>query len=142
MKLIQLSNSENSRIVGVLFENKIFNITEINKNLSTTYELINYSLSSDLSLENIITNLLEKAPALKYSYDEIMHSNKTDNLPKILVPIDHPDPYKLFISGTGLTHTGSVKSRDMMHNENELKKDQTDSAKMFQMGIELSLIHI
>ena len=58
MKLIQLSNSENSRIVGVLFENKIFNITEINKNLSTTYELINYSLSSDLSLENIITNLL------------------------------------------------------------------------------------
>ena len=136
MKLIQLSNSENSRIVGVLFENKIFNITEINKNLSTTYELINYSLSSDLSLENIITNLLEKAPALKYSYDEIMHSNKTDNLPKILVPIDHPDPYKLFISGTGLTHTGSVKSRDMMHNENELKKDQTDSAKMFQMGIE------
>ena len=65
-----------------------------------------------------------------------MHSNKTDNLPKILVPIDHPDPYKLFISGTGLTHTGSVKSRDMMHNENELKKDQTDSAKMFQMGIE------
>ena len=59
MKLIQLSNSENSRIVGVLFENKIFNITEINKNLSTTYELINYSLSSDLSLENIITNLLE-----------------------------------------------------------------------------------
>lgn len=136
MKLIQLSNSINSRIVGVLFENKIFNITEINKNLSTTYELINYSLSSDLSLENIITNLLEKAPALKYSYDEIMHSNKTDNLPKILVPIDHPDPYKLFISGTGLTHTGSVKSRDMMHNENELKKDQTDSAKMFQMGIE------
>ena len=136
MKLIQLSNSENSRIVGVLFENKIFNITEINKNLSTTYELINYSLSSDLSLENIITNLLEKAPALKYSYDEIIHSNKTDNLPKILVPIDHPDPYKLFISGTGLTHTGSVKSRDMMHNENELKKDQTDSAKMFQMGIE------
>ena len=136
MKLIQLSNSENSRIVGVLFENKIFNINEINKNLSTTYELINYSLSSDLSLENIITNLLEKAPALKYSYDEIMHSNKTDNLPKILVPIDHPDPYKLFISGTGLTHTGSVKSRDMMHNENELKKDQTDSAKMFQMGIE------
>ena len=136
MKLIQLSNSEDSRIVGVLFENKIFNITEINKNLSTTYELINYSLSSDLSLENIITNLLEKAPALKYSYDEIIHSNKTDNLPKILVPIDHPDPYKLFISGTGLTHTGSVKSRDMMHNENELKKDQTDSAKMFQMGIE------
>ena len=136
MKLIQLSNSENSRIVGVLFENKIFNITEINKNLSSTFEIINYSLSSDLSLENIITNLLEKAPALKYSYDEIMHSNKTDNLPKILVPIDHPDPYKLFISGTGLTHTGSVKSRDMMHNENELKKDQTDSAKMFQMGIE------
>ena len=136
MKLIQLSNVDNSRIVGLVLENKVFNITKANNEFETTYKLINYSITNNQNLDELLNKLLDKANPLDFSYDEILNSNNKNELPKILVPIDHPDPYRLFISGTGLTHTGSVKSRDMMHNDNEEKKDQTDSAKMFQMGIE------
>ena len=136
MKLIQLSNVDNSRIVGLILENKVFNITKANNEFETTYKLINYSITNNQNLDELLNKLLDKANPLDFSYDEILNSNNKNELPKILVPIDHPDPYRLFISGTGLTHTGSVKSRDMMHNDNEEKKDQTDSAKMFQMGIE------
>ena len=136
MKLIQLSNVDNSRIVGLVLENKVFNITKANNEFETTYKLINYSITNNQNLEELLNKLLDKSNPIDFSYDEILNSNNKNELPKILVPIDHPDPYRLFISGTGLTHTGSVKSRDMMHNDNEEKKDQTDSAKMFQMGIE------
>ena len=136
MKLIQLSNVDNSRIVGLVLENKVFNITKANNEFETTYKLINYSITNNQNLDELLNKLLDKANPLDFSYDEILNSNNKNELPKILLPIDHPDPYRLFISGTGLTHTGSVKSRDMMHNDNEEKKDQTDSAKMFQMGIE------
>ena len=136
MKLIQLSNVDNSRIVGLVLENKVFNITKANNEFETTFKLINYSITNNQNLDELLNKLLDKANPIDFSYDEILNSNNKNELPKILVPIDHPDPYRLFISGTGLTHTGSVKSRDMMHNDNEEKKDQTDSAKMFQMGIE------
>ena len=136
MKLIQLSNVDNSRIVGLVLENKVFNITKANNEFETTYKLINYSITNNQNLDELLNKLLDKSNPIDFSYDEILNSNNKNELPKILVPIDHPDPYRLFISGTGLTHTGSVKSRDMMHNDNEEKKDQTDSAKMFQMGIE------
>ena len=136
MKLIQLSNVDNSRIVGLVLENKVFNITKANNEFETTYKLINYSITNNQNLDELLNKLLDKSNPIDFSYDEILNSNNKNELPKILVPIDHPDPYRLFISGTGLTHTGSVKSRDMMHNDNEEKKDQTDSAKMYQMGIE------
>ena len=136
MKLVQLSNVDNSRIVGLVLENKVFNITKVNNEFETAYKLINYSITNNQNLDELLNKLLDKANPIDFSYDEILNSKNKNELPKILVPIDHPDPYRLFISGTGLTHTGSVKSRDMMHNENEEKKDQTDSAKMFQMGIE------
>ena len=122
--------------MGLVLENKVFNITKVNNEFETTYKLINYSITNNQNLDELLNKLLDKANPIDFSYDEILNSNNKNELPKILVPIDHPDPYRLFISGTGLTHTGSVKSRDMMHNDNEEKKDKTDSAKMFQMGIE------
>src|SRR5437762_5764055 len=34
---------------------------------------------------------------------------------KILPPIDHPEPARCLISGTGLTHLGSARERQAMH---------------------------
>ena len=55
----------------------------------------------------------------------------------LLAPIDHADPARLMLSGTGLTHLGSAEERDRMHRRS-LQADaasQTDSMKMFQMGV-------
>lgn len=53
---------------------------------------------------------------------------------RLLPPIDHPaEPACCHISGTGLTHFGSARDRNAMH---ELKEDKlTDSMRIFQCGI-------
>ncbi len=48
-------------------------------------------------------------------------------------PLRHPDPAHLFVTGTGLTHTGSADTRDAMHTDGD---DVTDSMRMFRMGLE------
>ncbi len=53
----------------------------------------------------------------------------------ILAPIDHPDPARTFLTGTGLTHLGSADARDRMHAKAH-SADATDSMKMFRMGLE------
>jgi len=54
---------------------------------------------------------------------------------RLLTPIDHPqEPARCLVSGTGLTHLGSAKDRNAMH---ELKETElTDSMKMFRWGLE------
>jgi len=53
----------------------------------------------------------------------------------LLVPVDHPDPAHLTVSGTGLTHLGSAEGRDRMHSAAAAGK-ATDSMRMFLMGEE------
>src|SRR5262245_6080700 len=52
---------------------------------------------------------------------------------RLLPPIDHPEPSRCFVTGTGLTHQGSAANRQSMHAA--AKAEPTDSAKMFQIGL-------
>jgi hypothetical protein len=54
---------------------------------------------------------------------------------KIMAPIDHPDPARVFLTGTGLTHLGSADARDRMHAKAH-SADASDSMKMFRMGLD------
>ncbi len=54
----------------------------------------------------------------------------------LLAPIDHDDPAHLLMTGTGLTHLGSAEGRDKMHRAMIDASQQTDSMKMFLMGVE------
>jgi len=55
---------------------------------------------------------------------------------RLLAPVDHPDPAHLLVTGTGLTHLGSAEGRDKMHRAAADPEAQTDSMKMFLMGLE------
>ena len=55
---------------------------------------------------------------------------------KLALPISHPDPAHLHLTGTGLTHLGSASARDAMHAKLEGAETLTDSMKMFRMGLE------
>lgn len=61
---------------------------------------------------------------------------------RLLVPLDHPDPAHLHLTGTGLTHLGSAATRDAMHQgaaEAQAEtpaESMTDSMRMFRMGLE------
>jgi hypothetical protein len=69
-------------------------------------------------------------------YDPIYDGNSEW---KILSPIDHPEPARCLISGTGLTHLGSARDRQAMH-AHVLTVEQfeqlTDSMKMFRWGVD------
>jgi hypothetical protein len=66
--------------------------------------------------------------------------------PFVHPPLDHADPHRVLVSGTGLTHTGSMQSRDEMHAKEGRSKPslsagdasampKTDSARMFELGV-------
>lgn len=54
----------------------------------------------------------------------------------LLTPIDHEDPARLWMTGTGLTHLGSAEGRDRMHREAAQADRPTDSMRMFLEGLE------
>jgi len=53
---------------------------------------------------------------------------------RLTLPITHPDPCHMHLTGTGLTHLGSAATRDAMHTTDVAAL--TDSMKMFRMGLE------
>lgn len=55
---------------------------------------------------------------------------------ELLAPIDHADPAHMLLTGTGLTHLGSAEERDRMHRAISDAPRQSDSMKMFLMGVE------
>ena len=84
----------------------------------------------------------QRATSETLDYDAIYNGSSEWRL---LVPIDHPEPSRCLVSGTGLTHYGSAVSRDRMHtgtSETEqdrgpgIKEDLTDSMRMFRAGLE------
>jgi hypothetical protein len=54
---------------------------------------------------------------------------------RVLLPIDHPDPAHLHLTGTGLTHLSGAFARNAIHTNRD-PETLTDSMKMFRMGIE------
>ena len=57
---------------------------------------------------------------------------------RVLLPLTHPDPAHMHVTGTGLTHLGSAATRDAMHAKTLASEEAalTDSMKMFRMGLE------
>jgi len=64
-------------------------------------------------------------------YDRVYHGESAWLL---LPPIDHAEPARCLVSGTGLTHLGSAKNRNAMHEGGPAA--ETDSMKMFRWGME------
>jgi hypothetical protein len=71
-----------------------------------------------------------KAGRTRLAYDPIYEGRGEWRL---LTPIDHPEPSRCLVSGTGLTHLGSAADRQQMHEAAEAAL--TDSMKMFRLGL-------
>ena len=72
----------------------------------TVYGLARKAIWEKRSLAQILT---AQETAKRVDYEELVSAGR------ILPPIDHPDPARCFVTGTGLTHLGSAKARDEMH---------------------------
>lgn len=64
-------------------------------------------------------------------YEEVLAEGR------LLAPLDHPEPARFWVTGTGLTHIGSAVARDQMHEiAHGIDTDMTDSMKIFRIGLE------
>lgn len=136
MRLIQFYVPEKGRRVGCVAGNDIIDLTSVKKKWSRIHHLFleareNGTTISKYLEEEVLSN------GHVVSYDQLLAARPGDERGWILPPLDHPDPAHCLISGTGLTHLGSMETRAQMHES--AKKDaeltMTDSQKMFEMGL-------
>jgi len=120
--LVQLNNEHGRRIVAALHNGEARRIDQV----ETVYELATIAIERRAIIREVIVDLLA---------DEAVDLHHAQAEGRLLPGIDHADPARLQLTGTGLTHLGSAESRDKMH-EKAASGAVTDSMRMFLLGLE------
>ena len=95
---------------------------------ATLYDLAQRALARQTPLPSLV-NALAAGPVIDYA--ALLAAGH------VLAPLDHPEPARFLITGTGLTHTGSAAARDKMHALGKpAGTPDSDSMKMFRMGVD------
>ena len=121
--LVQIQNRA-ARRVALVEEPKLRLLEEA----ASIYELADKCLQTGSSFHEVIRRLKTDECL---DYDAIYTGRSAWRLRP---PIDHPEPARCLVTGTGLTHLGSAKDRHSMHGAKET--ELTDSMKMFRWGVE------
>ncbi len=136
MRVVQFIIPEKGRRVGIVDAGDVIDITSVSPEFQSVYDVAEAGFSSGKSFEQMLSSNAEGAS--RTPYRDLLEAVPGGDTSHLISPVAHADSHRVLVSGTGLTHTGSMKSRDQMHatNSNESSEPQSDSAKMFQMGIE------
>ncbi|PTB87644.1 FAH family protein [Thalassospira xiamenensis] len=124
MRLVQYKDTAGAQHVAVVEDAKTLIPL---KAVASTRELASIAISQGVTM-------IEAAKArlgdTSVDYNEVAKSGR------LLPPITHADPAHFLVTGTGLTHLGSASARANMHKADNKAADETDSMKMFRMGVE------
>ena len=96
------------------------------KGADSTYALALKAASSGRSLAAVIA---------EHGLGDAVDLPRMADEGRLALPITHPDPAHLHLTGTGLTHLGSASARDAMHATLQ-SETLSDSMKMFRMGLD------
>jgi len=125
-RLVQLQNGKMRR-VALAQEPKLQLLAP---EVSSVFTLVGAAIAKDIDLSRAAR---QNATDEQLDYDAIYNG---DSDWKILPAIDHPEPARCLVSGTGLTHLGSARDRQAMHAPSaEEFESLTDSMKMFRWGL-------
>src|SRR4051812_18761455 len=97
IRTVQLSHPAQGRRVALVSEPHL----RMLEGCSTVYELAQRALQTSQPLRQHIE---QSQSGEQLNYDEVYHGQSDWQL---LSPIDHPEPSRSFVTGTGLTHKGS-----------------------------------
>ena len=126
MRLVQFVDRDGSRKVGIVSDDG--GTVRVLRQVQRVYDLALEAGRRKLALAALAQ---DRAGTDSVSYDTLIAERR------LAAPLDHPDPARCLISGTGLSHLGSAAARDSMHAK--LKQDEsqlTDSMKIFKWGVE------
>jgi hypothetical protein len=123
-RIVQLTDGARRRVA--LVDEPILRPLE---RVESTHALASIAMATGAALSTLARDLAT-GPAMDY---EEVYAGRA--VWRLLPPIDHPDePARCLLSGTGLTHFGSARDRDAMH-DGPLSDTPTDSLRMFQEGL-------
>ncbi len=135
MRIVQFEIPQQGRRVGVIDGNVVRDVTALQPELERTYDIFFAARRDGHRLNSFLDVLRQNADSPTLLYTELLAAEPHGERPFLCPPLDHEDPHRVVISGTGLTHFGGMQSRDQMHSADH-SVPQTDSAKMFEMGLE------
>ena len=135
MRVVQFMIPGQGRRLGVIEDETVIDLTSCDSSLTSVYAAFQAAFAKQVSLNQFLQAAADSPKNARYSYSELLERTPEEEAACLLPPVDHPNPHCLLITGTGLTHTGSMQSRDQMHASADAA-NQTDSARMFAMGLE------
>ncbi len=89
-----------------------------------------------LAQEAVDTGRGLKAMIAAHGFGEAVDLARLAAEGRVVLPVTHPDPAHMHLTGTGLTHLGSAAARDAMHAKPAGEEALTDSMRMFRMGLD------
>ena len=135
MRLIQFQLPKKGRRIGYIDGEHVVDLTSINAEWTRIYSLFLEARKSGKTIGAYLA-ATSTENADRVLYNQLLTGRQGDASGWILPPLDHPDPAHCTVSGTGLTHLGSMEARDQMHTITDTDEGtKTDSQKMFEMGL-------
>ena len=147
MEFVQFELPGQGRRVGVIERDVVHDVTALHPDLTYLYDVAQAAFETRRPLADFVRSLLAENSKAAFNRQQLFQGSPGGNEPFVHPPLDHPDPHRVLISGTGLTHLGSMESRNQMHSSPQknhdkspsetgaLEEPQTDSARMFEAGI-------
>lgn len=126
MRLIQFQTPDGERRVGLVSAdgNSVHPLRDTGSVLELAQEAVDRGVRIAAVVKEYVTDAL-------VDYDALLATGL------VLPPVDHPEPARFLVTGTGLTHTGSAAARDQMHVLTHGEDaEESDSLKIFRMGLE------
>jgi len=135
MRIIQFENASGKPSLGVVRGEQVLNIGAQNPSLTSLYAAFVAARRSGKRLQDFLEEIVNHAwEGGVCNYADLSSQGK------VRTPISEEPRInsrsRLLVSGTGLTHTGSVEQRDEMHKKEATASPKSDSRRMFEMGLE------
>lgn len=131
MHILQYQHPELGPGVGVVQEGQVHALTARNPALSSVYAAFQAARRAGCRLAELLHDaVVRDCDPVLLDYAALLATGQ------VRPPITEEHGARLLISGTGLTHLGSVQQRDQMHRKTESTGPKSDSRKMFELGLE------
>jgi hypothetical protein len=122
VRLVQLANASGARRLAIVEGETLRLLGGCN----SVYSLAQAALATDVRLPEAVRECATEN-TLDYGLVYRLESEW-----RLLPPISHPEPARLLVSGTGLTHKASADNRQAMHQKPE---ELSDSMRMYFDGL-------
>ena len=134
MRLVQFETREGRRL-GLVDGRDVVDLSAVRPAVARVVDAFTAAEAEGCSLAELAAALGQRS-TVRHSYDALLENTDLAKGPVLRPPVDHADPHRVLVSGTGLTHLGSAQSRDAMHAPAASAEPMTDSKRMFQWGLE------